>query len=69
MKAIFIFFSLALIMKRDMGFDNRHIRPFDFTQSNISKDLIWTESLSDFRKALLNVDIKTVKQFFPVLAE
>ena len=73
MKAIFIFFSLALIMKRDMGFDNRDILPIDtaidFLQSPTSKDLVWTESLSDFRKALLNVDIKTVKQFFefPIL--
>jgi hypothetical protein len=38
-------------------------------QSPTSKDIVWTESLSEFREALLNLDKKTVKQFFefPIL--
>ncbi len=68
MKGIFIFLIFALIMNRDMGFDSRDFPPINvvihFPQSSASKDLVWTESLSDFRKALLNVDIETVKQFF-----
>jgi hypothetical protein len=58
-------------MKQDIGFDSRNIPAdgIDFPQPQTSKDLVWIESLSDFRKALLNVNIKAVKQFFefPIL--
>jgi hypothetical protein len=73
MKTALIFISLTLALKLNFGFNEKNILPIatviSFPKALPLKAPIWTESLSDFREALLNVDVKTVKQFFefPIL--
>ena len=68
MKVILFFISLVIGVNQknefaylSYAFVNTN---FNGTLSPQSSSITWRESLSDFRKALLNVDIKSVKGYF-----